>query len=342
MPYAILMSNEGRGSGRQWNPTDIVFDDGGEAGAYVKSENLYAIRYSYDYRYRAIKIGMDNPLMWKQREKQKLEDGTYQLVPWREAYNPTDMYEHIDPNDPTKVRFIANQEDGLQGRYTSMSPGRFIRKYLDNNPYPPDLDKWCASMGLDLTTSPLMVAITAEEIIKVYTEGPHSCMAYSIDEPPFQFVDQHPVSVYGDSDIAVAYIIRRDEITARCIIRPDMGIHGRIYGDSARLLERLKEFDYIEDWDGFVGAKIRRLHTQDDNKHLILPYIDGVLGVVEEGDDWLVLSDKPHIVARSPAGVMSTDCCSKCGAKKVPLKEWRGPDDDYDEPDFICLEGCKR
>jgi hypothetical protein len=181
------------------------------------------------------------------------------------------------------------------------------------------------------------LARTPEDIVYVYNNGPHSCMAYDLEGAVFERVDQHPCAAYGNSDLAVAYILRRGEITARCMVWPEQKKFGRIYGDRSRLLERLKENGYIEVWD-MAGAKIRQLRTKSGQ--LILPYLDGNLGVIPEGEEWLVLTDQPHIIGKSPYGIPSADSCYRCDNSGVVLMEWREDEDD-DEPEYICAEGCK-
>lgn len=344
MPYAIMMSTRGRGSEREWEFTDIVYESGQEAGAWVKQENSYRQQTGSRLLYKAIKVGIEDPRLWRERIKAQLEKGELKRVPWIEDewymnyhFRDSGLYEHIDPDNGTKVRFIASPTEGMQGKFTSMTPGRFLRRYIGEIP-PDKLDEWCAKMGLDMTTSPLLLATTPEEIVRVYTEGPHSCMAYkhSRSEGPFMDIDRHPVEAYGNSDIAVAYIERAGEIKARCIVCPEKKIFGRIYGDRSRLLERLSENDYIEDWDGFAGCRIRQLRTK--HGQLILPYIDGdILGVDLDGEDWLVLSHKPHIIGKSPYGIPETESCMSCG-RVGPLDSVQ--DDDYDELQYRCAEGC--
>jgi hypothetical protein len=345
MPYLIMCSHGGTGSNRRWEATDLIFENGAEAGAWCKLQNNPHTDYPIlpTYRYKAIKIGDDDPRLWQQREQKRFEDGTYERVPWHDHYyrfgtGPTGLYEHIDPHDPTKVRFIASATDGMQSRYTSMAPGRFIKKFIDNDPPSYLLDEWCAKMGLDMTTSPLMFAITADEIEQVYNEGPHSCMAYKKNHPTFINVEQHPVRVYGNSDLAVAYIMRNGEITARTLCWPKKKIHGRIYGDTARILERLKENDYIENWN-MEGAKIRQLRNKKSGD-LILPYIDGDLGVVIKGKDWLQLSSQPHIIAKSAYGQVTADHCEMCHRTGVWLEAHYEDDDTENEPQYFCAKGC--
>lgn len=341
MPYMIVVSHWGKGSERTWEPTGIVFNDGAQSGQYVKEENAYSSLNRVPRRYRALKISDDDPLLWREREQRKFEEGIYRRVPWSDHYGGTGMYEHINPDDATKVRFIASDEDGLSGRYTSMSPGRFLHKYVDSCINNDCLDTWCAQMGLNETTSKLLIARSTEEIIRVYNEGPHSCMSYPYPHDNFQKIECHPVSVYGDSDVGVAYIERYEEITARCLVWPDAKKHGRIYGDKKRLLERLKENDYIEDWD-FTGARVRLL-TNANPELLIVPYIDGDnMGLIQIDESWLSLSNKPHIIAKNQWGYADAAQCDTCGTSGVWIERWFGPDGDYEEPEYRCAEGCKK
>lgn len=337
MPYAIMISYGRDRTNRHFEPTNIVYENGAEAGAYVKNENSYQGEWGRSCFYKAVKISDDDPLAWRYRIEKQLEDGVFEKAPWADYYGRGSYYEHIDPDDSTKIRFHANEDHGMAGRYTSMAPGRFVRKYMDSCVRPELMDKWCAVMGLEETVSALLIARTPEEIVRVYNEGPHSCMAYELsnEDGPFSRLDVHPVAAYGDSDLGVAYIERGGEITARCLVWPDKKKFGRIYGDRYRLLERLKENDYIEDWE-FVGAKIRQLKSDGD---LILPYLDFEAGVIKDGEDWLVVSDKPHIIGKSPDGVPSQDECQNCGKSDVWIADQK--DDDDDDSRYMCAEGCK-
>jgi len=349
MPYVIMSSFTGRGREREWEFTNLTYEDGAEAGAYVKTQNSYYNAIGHRQMLKAVKVGLHDPRLWRERLKTQIESGELTPCPWHDDkdykrcfWSPqgSGLFEHIDPDDPTKVRFIASREDGIADRFTSMNPGRFLKRYIGELPAN-KIETWCAKMGLDITTSPLLIATTPEDIVRVYNDGPHSCMSYEWEKGcgPFHKIDRHPVEVYGNSDIAIAYIERLGDIKARCIVRPEKKIFGRIYGDRDRLLERLRENDYIEDWDGFAGAKIRQLHTQSDRPRLILPYIDGdILGVDKLGDEWLVLSHKPHIIAKSPYGLPTTTKCMSCGAERT-LHGVK--DEDYDdELQYICAEGC--
>lgn len=336
MPYAIMVSHGADRENRVFQPTDIIFENGAEAGAYVKSENMYTGRWGGPRFYKAVKISDDDPMAWRFRITKQLEEGVFQRSPWYDYYGTGSMYDHIDPDDGTKIRFFANEDHGMAGRYTSMAPGRFVRRYLDSCVRPDLMDQWCAAMGIDEEVTKLLIARTPEEVVRVYNEGPHSCMAYQLsrEDGPFQHLDVHPVACYGDSDIGVAYIERGGEITARCLVWPDKKLHGRIYGDRHRLLERLKENDYVEEWD-FVGAKIRQLRSRSQ---LVLPYIDGDLGVVKKGRKWLILTEEPHIIGKSPDGVPSAESCSSCEKTDVPLMAYR--DDPDDEYQYVCSSCC--
>lgn len=338
MPYMVVMSEAPKTCEAQWEPTGLLFEHGPEAGEWVKAENFFSKSNGYFRRYRVIQLSEDDPRAWRQRMHRQLEDGTLQRVPWYGYYSDCGMYEHIDPENSTMVRFIVNEVDGLRNKFTRMSPGRFVQKFLDNSPPPKLMDQWCAQMGLDLTVSKLQIARSIKDIVKVYTEGPHSCMAYTVTQPscPFQ-TKIHPAVCYGKSDLGVAYILRRGEISARALVWPDKKIYGRIYGDQMRLVERFREEDYVEDWNGFKGARIRQI--RDKHGKLVAPYFDGDLGAVPDGDKWLLITDRPTIILKSPYGVPLADHCWDCGQHDRWLEA--EPVEDSDEIRYICAEGCK-
>lgn len=336
----IVMSNNHRASEPNWEPTGLIFDEGPTAGEWVKAENSFLKEGCSVRRYKVVKISDDDPLAWRQRMKKALDEGVFKRPPWHGYYHEAGMYEHIDPDSPTLIRFIMSEEDGMANKFTRVSPARFILRYLDSCPSQRRMDEWCAQMGLDITVSKLKIARSPEEVVRVYNEGPHSCMAYELREgSPFQSLHVHPVACYGNSDLGVAYIVRREEISARCLVWPDKKIYGRIYGDTARLQERLKEEGYVEDWDAFNGAKIRHIKDPETGM-LIVPYFDGDLGAIVQDENWLVISDKPSIILKSPHGVPETDACMYCNATGVWLERRTDPDDEC-EHIYVCAEGCE-
>jgi hypothetical protein len=319
MPFVIAYRHDKQAA---WTNLDgEVYEDGKEAAAFAKSRNDYNKSYDNPTRYRVVPIPIEDPLAWRIREEQKFKDNVYTSPPWER----TSLLEHVDPDDPTKVRFFMDDKDAHRNRYTSMNPARFYIKYIDPHPSQTYIDEICAKMGLDMTVSKLQLATTADEIERVYTSGPHSCMAYKAEKFG---LETHPVRVYGDLDLAVAYIERAGEITGRCLVWPEKKIHGRIYGDLKRLKMRLDEEGYIENWD-FSGA---RLHWIEENGRRVAPYVDGDdLGGIRDGD-FIILTNEPHLILKSPDGDIDTACCYRCRTENVHIT-WH-----EDEEEYFCAE----
>lgn len=309
----------------EWHrDTGHIFAEGADASEYAKQRNAMYKQWGEATRLRVFPLPIDDPLAWRVREQARFKDGTYVRPPWYEEYGEQ-MFEHIDPNDPTKVRFYADEQDAHRNRYTSMAPGRFFARFIDAMPPAGTIERYCAKMGLDMTVSKLQIGKTADEFVDVYVNGPHSCMAYPWDPDRYQS-PFHPVRVYGDLDLAVAYIKRGDEITGRTIVWPEKKIHGRIYGDMERMKERLAEEGYSEDWN-FVGARLQLI--RNGYGEIIAPYVDGDLDGKIEGE-YLVLTKEPTIILKCPDGIRETESCSRCGSKGVVLS-W---DSDWDG--YVC------
>ena len=300
------------------NLEDHVFDDGAEAGQHAKDRNASSRHWGDSTRYRVVPVPLEDPLAWKIRENTKLKDGTHAKCPWYDDYKAP-MYEHIHPDDPTKVRFFATEQDAHRNRYTTMAPGKFFTRYIDGHPGKDVVETYCAKMGLDMTVSKLHIVTTPDEIERVYVNGPHSCMAYKYEEDGehLHLAPFHPVRLYGDTGLGVAYIERGGEITGRCMVWPEKKKHGRIYGDTPRMRERLAEEGYEEDWN-FHGIKMNYI---EHNGNIVAPYVDGDLdAIISDDGKHLILTDEPTIILKGPDGVASDTSCGECGDTGVVLR----------------------
>jgi len=316
----------------EWQNTDHIFETGQEAGARCKELNSRSRQWGDTVKYRVLPLLDDDPLAWRIRQEAAFRDGTYTVTPWNDEYGHSEYYEHVSPDDPTKVRFIASETDGQRKRFTVMAPGRFFLRYVNGYPRKDQVEGYCAKMGLDMTVSALHIAMEADEIERVYTNGPHSCMTYEYDEDKFQG-GHHPVRQYAAGDLGVAYIERSGEITARCMVWPEKKWHGRVYGDASRLRERLAEAGYEENWS-FVGAK---LLLERYCGQIIAPYVDGDIdGKVDVNLNRLILvpTEEATVLLKSPDGVAEAESCQNCGAQNVPIMF------DEDADMVVCREGC--
>jgi hypothetical protein len=168
-----------------------------------------------------------------------------------------------------KIRFRDER-----GRLVTMKPGRYIAKFYPTH----DAARYSALWHDWYQPAVLQFAKTADEIEEVYVNGPESCMSKECFDSCI-----HPVRVYGDSDLQLAYARRGDRITARALVWPERKIHGRIYGDEDRLSAALEAAGYKE--GKFQGARIRRIL---ENGQYVVPYLDWVQSARDDGD-WLVI-----------------------------------------------------
>lgn len=299
-----------------------LYENVAQANATANDQNSSYQRCGYDHRLRVVEIPMEDDRCWRLREKYKLLDGTHQAPPWTPR---DDLWEHIDPAKATMIRFFRDEKDALRNRYTSMTVGRFLNRY--HSMTQAQIEKYCAQVGLDNEVSKLHISKTADDFERVYLNGPHSCMAYEATDGRYGEENTHPVRLYGDLDLAVAYIERYGDITGRCLVWPEKKIHGRIYGDRERMLLRLAEEGYTEDW-AFEGA---RLHlVKNKYNEIRAPYVDGDLhGSISECGKYIILSKtEGNLVLKSDGGTIYTDRCGNCDTVEGPFV-WSDDHDCY-------------
>ncbi|MBB4039093.1 hypothetical protein GGR34_000728 [Microvirga flocculans] len=237
-----------------------------------------------------------------------LPEGSFQMLPWKDAYwrenaayyvrefplpwpyeAIADHFAHLyfKENKATGkkeplVRYFASPEHGMIRRATEMKPGRYLQKFY------PSLDgdtvrHWATLIDAADT---VRFATTPAEIKKVYQNGPRSCMAY---EDERYESDIHPVEVYGDSDLQLAYLSYVDldapnfRASARVLVWPERKLYCRIYGDEQRMANALEKLGYTP--GSMRGAKIRKV-TQGD--YLVMPYIDHVYTVTVNDDHCVI------------------------------------------------------
>lgn len=252
----------------------------------------------------------EHPLPWRLREQLRMHDGTYKPVPWvTELTAIPDHYAHISLTNPDLLAFTETEAKGERDIQTQIKPGRYLARFY------PEL---APHKVRDLTATiarvvDLKFAVTAEEIIAVYINGPGSCMSHEAG----QFEGHcHPVAVYGNSDLQLAYIESDDEPTARALVWPEKKRHGRIYGDEALLAQQLARAGYVK--GSLYGARIRRIVNKNDDTTLIMPYIDGCGAFDILDDDWLTIgSDHCATATCGIAYLGDTETCERC-EERVP------------------------
>ncbi|MGE5510380.1 MAG: hypothetical protein ACM31O_03900 [Bacteroidota bacterium] len=223
---------------------------------------------------------------WRLREALRFTLGIYERPPWPPsvlaASVAADHYAHISLTNEMMIAFTPNDDKGQRDIQVRMKPGRYLTKfYKELTPdQVHDLQARCGNMGV-------MFAKTAKEIVDIYTTGPHSCMAYKVGSNEYDaLLTVHPCTVYGDSDLQLAYIVsEHGKPTARGLVWPARKIYGRLYGDQRRLAARLAALGYRS--GPLQGARIRRIEVEGSPNAIVMPYLDNdnqTFDVID--DDW--------------------------------------------------------
>lgn len=234
--------------------------------------------------------------VWRARESQRMTDGTYTPLPWADEawfkakHDSLNHYAHVSMEDPGKLAFTPSNDHGTADRQQRMSPGRYLQQYFraELDALPPvetgavnvhgekvtiDALNYLARTFVNTYGTPdrLMFAETADEMERVYTSGPDSCMSKDVR---FYDSDEHPVRVYAAGDLKLAYIMdASDSITARALVWPEKRACGRIYGDEVALRGLLQEQGYEHfDWNSLNGARLLKI---EQGHGYIMPFIDG-------------------------------------------------------------------
>jgi hypothetical protein len=139
-------------------------------------------------------------LPWQTREQGRLLCGLYQPVPWADKLPAiAGHYVHLSTENSCLVAYTQDADRGAKDIQTSIKPGRYLTRFY------PDLASHVIrdlQSGVHRSAN-LQFAVTPDEIERVYLDGPCSCMSR-----PASSYDSHchPVRVYGDSDLRLAYV----------------------------------------------------------------------------------------------------------------------------------------
>lgn len=226
---------------------------------------------------------------WRQRERNRLEDGTYNPLPTAWAHLPAirDHYAHVS-KDGQSIAFTSDENKGMIDIQTVMKPGRYLTRF-----YPElsgdEVRDLAAKVGDAFVVH---FAETQEDIIKVYLNGPNSCMS-----KPLSCYESaiHPVAVYAAGDLQLAYMSRNgkpvtydgfERATDRALVWPDKKIYGRIYGGGDnRMARALQAMGYREAM--LTGARLLKI-AHEEGESYIMPYIDGECSVSDHGDHFRI------------------------------------------------------
>ena len=276
---------------------------------------------------------------WQDREKLRFESGDYLPVAWSQSQFWLENKEihklhfaHRSKIKDSCLAYTESPEKGSQDRQTRIKAGAYLTKYFSHILDESQINYYArlhAAASGDLEST-IKIAITADEIEHVYTHGPESCMSYSASD--FEG-DCHPVRVYGDSDLQLAYVDRKSDyhskpIAARALIWPDRKIYGRVYptperySDDKRTIARAEYSALITALESigytsgrFDGAKIRRIENTNRRGGFIMPYLDGIAGLDDCGNHFIITSNGDYCASETSGLVSerSAYTCEHCG-----------------------------
>lgn len=288
---------------------------------------------------------------WKDREFGRFVTGEYKFPPW--GYEPWWLdspyanvrifregchYTHVSTDDPSKVAYTPTEKHGEADRQVRMKPGKYLHKYFSDVLKPEEIAQWAGKFAGENEKHELHLAKTPDEIEKVFVEGPRSCMFHDVESFDSSV---HPVRVYGAGDLAVAYIMRNNEITARTICWPEKRIYVNTgYGDTDRLKPALESEGYEPGArEKFVGARLLRI---PENSGFVAPYLD-IAGAVNDNGDYLILCLNGEYVCDTTNGITGGAECKCCNGNMnesytVNDEEWCLSC--YENDAFTC-ESCE-
>lgn len=236
---------------------------------------------------------------WREREDYRLtgqlppeydkagKQIVYVAVPWKndDWYNNdnrdgddnstrwTSMhYAHMSRVMPGQVAFTPTEEYGVQNRKIRMTVARYLDKFArfhngDLALTTKEIAHYVAIVKAHADQQ-LKIARAGADIVKVYLNGPSSCMSHAVGD--YETYGVHPVSAYGDSDLGVAYLGDPDDgISARSIVWPEKKVYIRVYGDETLKLV-LEENGYKN--DSLAGATFPAIRLTGGR--YLFPYID--------------------------------------------------------------------
>lgn len=255
---------------------------------------------------------------WMRRECRRFCDDTYRLVPWA-----TDLpaiaghFVHYSVKTPGLVAYTRSPEHGRIDRQTPIRAGRYLQKYYPDLPAE-KIAEYAGQISALGKLDQVQFACTEDEIERVYTHGPSSCMSHSAAS--FRTDGVHPSRVYAGPDTAVAYLYGQteDHITARAVVVKERGETKysrwvRIYGDVSRMTQALRALG-MEQGD-LEGARLLKIDGPDGR--YVMPYLDGGDAYVTDVGEYWEVGSHGDYEAQCTTGLIGEPEvwgeCERCG-----------------------------
>lgn len=212
---------------------------------------------------------LSDDTFWKYREHLRI---AYVYTPINIKGKPF-HFVHFNKDDPNLIAFTANDKIGKKDGKTFIKPGKYLAQYsdMDNE----QIKNVVTNYKHEFVPPELFYAKDADEAVKIYEEGPNSCMRGKGWKN-----ENHPVRIYVGPDISLAYIKNKSGTgySARSIVRTDRtpSEYIKIYGDKTLMEKAFKAAGITQSRDGTMGCRFPLLwYKGEEQKRLLMPYIDG-------------------------------------------------------------------
>lgn len=300
MPYQLisLETNEPVSS--------MVYDTASEAAN---------ARTMYSFKTRIVAVADPDDTSWIDRERKRLEDGTYTPVPdWFQEYCLPLHFTHLSKGCTLADAMLSFTESPLKGQQDiqlRLPVNRYLARFHQDKLSSDQIAAITNRFGftdytltIEQTEAAFVFAYENQEV-RSESSSHVSCMWYGKDH---YGTPKHPSAVYytgaTEDSLAIAYIKNPNNpsnVLARALVWPHRQTFVRIYGVDERMRGILRALltneGYNRDSD-FEGARIRRIPFGVDrhfgNDRYIMPYIDGDVQCVDvmAGNDRFFVIDR--------------------------------------------------
>lgn len=218
---------------------------------------------------------------------------------------------HLSKDEPLYIAYTPDETYGKRDRRVKTTVGRYLKKHYGSELSDAEIRLLTDAFRYHFGVEDVCYAVTEEEIIKVYTTGPHSCMAYEWTANSERYGSQiHPSAVYATAGLKVAYMKREGAINARALVydnpdNPEDRRWVRHYGDEI-LIRKLEQLGYKP--GNLYNVKLRKIPAVTaDGRELpdtyVCPYIDDLGHVSPRAQRIKVNDDHLLVVSTDAKGV---------------------------------------
>jgi hypothetical protein len=278
---------------------------------------------------------------WQWRERCRFESGEYKSVPKIDGREyPTEHYLHLSvtKTESDYVSYTPSETYGLADRQVRLKFGKYLRKTfesLTDADIQREVTAFRAKLALADSPPTLMFTTERSVINDIFETEMYPCDCSMASCMYGKFKDRHdrPYHVYADSpDVAVAYVLERDQIVSRSVVSTKDKVWIRCYSVESNGSTRCKVLVDMLEARGYkkgslTGNRLTRVTHRGD---ITLPYIDCGGMDVSYGDGyWIVVKS---------GGEYTADCTDGTATENVTRCE--RCDNDEDQCSCIYCECC--